>query len=66
MTFQNVHELMHLQNYMNTQESKIVSTKLRSNIVQSPNNCDAFPADVYDPNTMFCWGNSGNHWMYRN
>ncbi|XP_046439912.1 trypsin-1-like [Daphnia pulex] len=39
-------------------ESKVVSSKLREAIVYAPINCDLFPADVYDPNIMFCWGRS--------
>ncbi len=41
------------------QESKVVSTKLREAKVFSPANCDLFPADLYDSNIMFCWGDSG-------
>lgn len=39
-------------------ESKMLSTKLREAIVNSPNSCDLFPVDVFDQNTMFCWGQS--------
>ncbi|XP_046439908.1 ovochymase-2-like isoform X2 [Daphnia pulex] len=39
-------------------ESKVVSTKLREARVYPPINCDLFPADVYDSNFMFCWGQS--------
>ncbi|KAI9556500.1 hypothetical protein GHT06_016289 [Daphnia sinensis] len=37
-------------------ESKAISTKLREARVYSPINCELFPADVFDQNTMFCWG----------
>ncbi len=37
----------------------MVSIKLRETLVYAPRNCDLFPADVYDPNIMFCWGDSG-------
>jgi secreted trypsin-like serine protease len=37
----------------------VVSIKLREAILSAPINCDLFPADVYDPNIMFCWGKSG-------
>ncbi|XP_057373372.1 transmembrane protease serine 11D-like [Daphnia carinata] len=36
--------------------TKVVSTKLREAPTSSPINCDLFPADVFDQNTMFCWG----------
>lgn len=39
------------------QESKTVSIELRECRVNAPANCDAFPADVFDPNIMLCWGN---------
>ncbi|EFX66676.1 hypothetical protein DAPPUDRAFT_331825 [Daphnia pulex] len=38
--------------------SKVVSTKLRAALLTAPINCDLFPADVYNPNIMLCWGKS--------